>query len=257
MILCLDVGNSHIFGDLFDNHNLLLQFRYPSTSACTSDQIGIFLKNVIRENGQNPEQIKHVSVCSVVPSLDYSVRSAIVKYFGQEPFHLKVGVKTGLKISNKNPNEVGADRIANAVAATNQFPDKNLIVIDLGTATTFDIISANKAYIGGAIIPGLQIAARALNQYTAQLPPVNIIKPVQALGQTTASNIQSGLYYAHLGALRTLTEKFSNEVFKSNTTPFIIGTGGFAYLFEDENIFNITIPDLVLQGLRLTLLKNI
>ncbi len=256
MILCLDIGNSNIFGGLFLDQKLILQFRYPSTSNCTSDQIGIFLKNVIRENGQDPNQIKHVAICSVVPTLDYSIRSGIVKYLDQEPFYLKVGVKTGLKIANKNPNEVGADRIANAVAAVEQFPGKNLIVIDLGTATTFDLISADKAYIGGAIIPGLQIAAKALNQYTAQLPPVNIIKPTQSIGQTTASNIQIGLYYAHLGALRTLTEKFSSEVFK-NDTPIIMGTGGFSYLFEDENIFNVTIPDLVLQGLRLTLLKNI
>jgi len=255
MILCLDVGNSHIFGGVFEREKLLLQFRYPSDLQCTSDQLGVFFKGILRENQLDPAKIKQIAVCSVVPGLDYSLRSSLIKYFGIEPFFLKSGVKTGLKIQYKNTHEVGADRIADGIAAMKQFPDKNLIVIDLGTATTFDIISHDRAYLGGVIIPGIQIAMKALNENTAKLPPVNIVKPPGVLGQSTVSNIQSGLYYGHLGAMREIIHLITVERFNGEK-PIVIGTGGFAYLFEGDGLFNVIIQDLVLQGLRLSLEKN-
>lgn len=255
MMLCLDVGNSHIFGGVFERDKLLLQFRYPSALQCTSDQLGVFFKSILRENQLDPAGIKQIAVCSVVPSLDYSLRSSLVKYFALEPFFLKAGVKTGLKIHYKNTHEVGADRIADAIAAMHQFPDKNLIVIDLGTATTFDIISKERAYLGGVIIPGIHIAMKALNENTAKLPPVNILKPEAVIGQSTISNIQSGLYYSHLGAMREILRMITLEQCHGEA-PIVIGTGGFAYLFETEGIFDVIIQDLVLQGLRLSLQKN-
>jgi type III pantothenate kinase len=256
MILCLDVGNSHIYGGVFTEEKALLQFRYPSTTQCTSDQLGVFFRSVLRESELNPADVKQIAVCSVVPSLDYSLRSSLIKYFGIEPFFLKAGVKTGLKLNYKNTHEMGADRIADAVAAMHQFPEKNLIVIDLGTATTFDVISKDRTYLGGIIIPGIHIAMRALNENTAKLPPVNIIKPESIVGQSTIANIQSGLYYGHLGAMREILRVVAHEQFE-NQDFMVIGTGGFAYLFEAEDIFNIIVPDLVLQGLRLSLLKNV
>lgn len=255
MILCLDIGNTHIFGGVFEQDKLLVQFRYPSTSPCTSDQLGVFLKSVLRENNINPEKITAISACSVVPSLNYSIRAAVVKYFSIEPFFLMPGVKTGLKIEYKNSHEMGADRIANAIAAQHQFPGKNIIVVDLGTATTFDVVSKEKNYIGGMITPGIHIAMKALNENTAKLPPVNIIKPEQTVGQTTITNIQSGLYYGHLGTIREIIQRITSETFK-NSEVTIIGTGGFAHLFEQEKIFTIVISDLVLHGLRLVLQKN-
>ncbi len=255
MVLCLDVGNSHIFGGVFEGEQLRMQFRYPSALQCTSDQLGVFFKSILRENQIDPSRIKQIAVCSVVPSLDYSLRASLIKYFSIEPFFLKAGVKTGLKINYKNTHEVGADRIADAIAAMRQFPDKNLIVIDLGTATTFDIISKERAYLGGVIIPGIHIAMKALNENTAKLPPVNILKPEAVIGQSTVSNIQSGLYYGHLGAMREILRVITLEQFQGET-PIVIGTGGFAYLFEAEGIFNVIVPDLVLQGLRLSLQKN-
>jgi len=255
MILCLDVGNSYIYGGVFDQGSLLLQFRYPSALQCTSDQLGVFFKSILRENNLDPAMIKRIGVCSVVPSLDYSLRASLIKYFSIEPFFLKAGVKTGVKINYKNTHEIGADRIADGIAAMHLFPDKNVIVIDLGTATTFDIISCEKVYLGGVIIPGIHIAMKALNENTAKLPPVNILKPETVVGQTTITNIQSGLYYGHLGAMREILNMITLEQFQGEKS-MVIGTGGFAYLFEGEGIFNVIIQDLVLQGIRLALEKN-
>lgn len=250
MILCIDVGNSNFFCGLFQNEKLLLNFRYPSTFSCTSDQLGVFFKNVLRENEFDPHEVKHVAICSVVPSLNHSVHSAFIKYFNIEPFLLTVRKNIGLEIDYKNPDEIGADRIANAVAVSHLFPGKNSIIVDLGTATTFDIVSAGKTYVGGVITSGMQTAMKALYQNTAKLPAVDIIKPTQIAGKTTIANIQSGLYFGHLGAIRSITEKIKQEIF-ANQEVQVIGTGGFSNLFSDENIFQAIIPDLVLQGLRI------
>lgn len=255
MLLCLDIGNSHIYGGIFQGEQLSFQFRYPSTNRCTSDELGLFLKNYLREMNIASEQIKAVAYCSVVPSLDYSIRSAFVKYFGLEPFVLQAGVKTGLQIKYKNPTEVGADRIANAIAAHHLFPDKNVIIVDLGTATNFEVIAANGTFLGGAIMPGLQMQMRALNEHTANLPPVRILKPANALGQTTTSNIQAGLYYGHRGAIREILASITQEMFEGQK-PTVIGTGGFSQLYESDQLFDAIFSDLVLQGLRIAFLKN-
>ncbi len=255
MILCLDIGNTHIFGGIYADDKLQLQFRYPSSAPCTSDQLGIFFKTLIRENDLDPSEIKKVVICSVVPSLNYSIRSAFLKYFSIEPFLLQGDSVTDLKIEYKNPHEVGADRISNAIAAIHKYPDKNIIVIDLGTATTFDAITKDKVYLGGIITPGIYISMKALSENTAKLSAVNIVKPKNVIGQTTTANIQAGLYYSHLGAAREIIKRITEKTFKDNE-PIIIGTGGFAYLFEEEKLFTAIVPELVLQGLFITA-KNI
>ena len=256
MLLCLDIGNSHLYGGIFENEQLMFQFRYPSKVGCTSDELGIFLKNYLREMGLAPSCIKYAACCSVVPSFDYSIRAALVKYFSIEPFVLQAGVKTGLQIKYKNPTEVGTDRIANAIAAFHHFPKRNIIIVDLGTATTFEAISANGAFLGGAILPGLQMQMRALNEFAANLPPVRITKIDTALGQSTATNIQAGLFFGHQGAIKEIIRSISADMFKE-APPVIIGTGGFAYLYENEGIFDAILPDLVLHGLRIAHEKNI
>ncbi|NKB46193.1 MAG: type III pantothenate kinase [Legionellales bacterium] len=255
MILCLDVGNSHIYGGVFSDEQILLRFRL-STKASTSDELGIFLTSVLRENSVDVQQIHQIALCSVVPNLDYSLRSACVKYFKKEPFVLQAGVKTGLKIQYRNPLEVGADRIANAIGASVQFPDKNLIIIDFGTATTFCAVSRTKQYLGGVIIPGIQLSMEALQSRTAKLPPVEIIRPKQALGRSTVESIQAGLYHATLAATQAITQRLCQSAF-TNESVLIIATGGFAHLFEPEKIFDMIIPDLVLQGLKQALENNL
>lgn len=255
MRLCLDVGNTHFYGGIFKGETLSFQFRYPSKSCCTSDEIGIFLKNYLREMDLPHTAIQSVAYCSVVPSLDYSIRSAFVKYFSIEPFVLQAGVKTGLQIKYKNPTEVGTDRVANAIAAAHLFPNQNIIIVDLGTAMTFEAITAKGEFLGGTILPGLQMQMRALHENTSNLPPVRIVKPLSALGQSTAANIQSGLYFGQKGAIKEMLAEFTRSLF-NNAPPIVIGTGGFAYFYEEENLFTTIIPDLVLQGLRIAYEKN-
>jgi type III pantothenate kinase len=249
MILCLDVGNSQIFGGVFDRGEILLRFRKNSKGGSSSDEIGLFLRNVLRENDVDPNHIKEIALCSVVPDVVHSLRNACRKYFDINPFILQAGVKTGLRVTYHNPSEVGADRIANAVGATHMFPNQNLIIIDLGTATTFCAVTATKDYLGGVITPGLRISMEALESKTAKLPTVEIVTPSKTLGKSTIESIQSGLYYGHLGMMKEIVMRLTQECF-AGTSPLILGTGGFAGLFENEKFFSSIQSDLVLIGLK-------
>lgn len=254
-MLCIDVGNSHIYGGVFKNNEICLRFRHTS-KVSTSDELGIFLKSVLRENDHSPETIQSIAVCSVVPQLDYSLRAACLKYFSIDPFFLQAGAKTGLNIKYRNPIEVGADRIANAIAATNLFPGKNLIIIDFGTATTFCAINAQKAYLGGAILPGVRLTVDALSNNTAKLPSVEIIKIEQVVGRSTIESIQSGIFYGALGAARELIHRIKEASFPKQDV-LVLATGGFASLFDKHEIYDQHLPDLVLQGLRLAAELNL
>jgi type III pantothenate kinase len=248
MILALDVGNSQIYGGVFEKEKMLLSFRRNSKQGSSSDEIGVFLRTVLRENDLDPAAITQIVFCSVVPDVIYSLRGACKKYFNLNPFVLQAGVKTGLKIKYRNPLEVGADRIANAIAAIHLYPNRNLIVVDLGTATTFCAISKEKDYMGGSIVAGLKLSMESLEAKTAKLPSVEIVPMNEALGRSTVESLQSGLYYGHIGIIKELSERISKECFAGDK-PFIIGTGGFANLFEKEKVFDAIMPDLVLKGL--------
>ncbi len=254
MMLCIDVGNSHIYGGVFADEEIRLRFRHTSKSS-TSDELGIFLKSVLRENHCSPEAIDQIAICSVVPQLDYSLRAACLKYFSVEPFLLQAGVKTGLNIKYRNPLEVGADRIANAIAATHIFANSNIIVIDFGTATTFCVINSQKAYLGGAIFPGMSLAVDALATKTAKLPAVEIIKTERVVGRSTIESIQSGIFYGVLGACRELILQIKKESFPGQEA-LVLATGGFAALFDKQGIYDHLVPDLVLQGIRLAASLN-
>ena len=254
MMLCIDVGNSHIYGGVFSGEEIRLRFRQTS-KVSTSDELGIFLKSVLRENQCSPEAIKQIAICSVVPQIDYSLRAACLKYFSVEPFMLQAGVKTGLNIKYRNPVEVGADRIANAIAATHLFSNKNIIVIDFGTATTFCVINAQKVYFGGAILPGVRLSVDALTTKTAKLPAVEIIKTDQVVGRSTIESIQAGVFYGALGACRELISRIKEESFAGQEV-LVLATGGFASLFDKQGIYDHLVPDLVLQGIRLAAALN-
>lgn len=248
MILALDVGNSQIFGGVVDNEKIVLRFRKTSKTGASSDEYGLFLRSVLRENDIDPNLIKEIALCSVVPEVVYSLRGACRKYFDINPFFLQPGVRTGLKIKYRNPIEVGADRIANSIAAIHLYPDRSLILVDLGTATTFCAINKEKDYLGGVIIAGLRLSMEALEAKTAKLPSVEIVSLSETLGRSTTESLQSGLYYGHMGQIREITRRLTAECFPDEE-PFIIGTGGFAGLFEKEKLFNVIHPDLVLTGL--------
>lgn len=255
MILCLDVGNTHIFGGVFKGEKIQFRFRYDTKQPHTSDQIGIFFRSVLRENNIDPAHIQHIAIASVVPSIDYSLHSACIKYFNIEPFVLRAGVKTGLKIKTAHPTEVGADLIAEAIAGVHQYPEKNIIIADFGTATTYLAVNHLKEFLGVSILPGFKTAMTALALNADKLPIVEIIKPDTILGRYTTQSIQAGLYYSQLATLKEMTHGIAKQCF-DGSTPLLIGTGGFSHLFEDENVFTRLAPDIVLEGLYLALLQN-
>ena len=248
MILCLDVGNSQIYGGVFDDRKIRLRFRRNSKTGASSDEIGVFLRSVLRENDLDPKHVKQIAICTVVPEVLHSVKNACMKYF-------QAGVKTGLKIRYKNPLEVGADRIANAIAGVQLYPQQNLIIIDFGTATTFCAISKDKEYLGGVIIAGLRISVEALEDRTSKLPSVEIVKPTECLAKTTVDSIQSGLFFGTLGQVKEIVARITQEGFQG-VRPKVIGTGGFASLFAKAEIFDEENPDLVLNGLHMALKMN-
>lgn len=254
MMLCMDVGNSHIYGGVFSGEEIVTRFRLTSKLS-TSDEYGVFLKQVLRENQCVIEDIQKIAICSVVPQVDYSLRKACVKYFSVEPFFLQSGVKTGLNIRVRNPSEIGADRIANAIAATQFYPNKNLIIIDFGTAITFCAVTAQKAYLGGVILPGLRLSVEALSQNTAKLPTVEITKMEQAIGRTTIESIQSGVFFGALGACIEVIRRINAEAFPDHPG-LVIATGGFSQLFDKQGIYHKVMPDLVLHGVRMALEMN-
>ncbi len=250
MLLCLDVGNTQIHGGVFDGDTLRSQFRMSTQPLGSSDELGIFFVSVLRENDVDPRSVDRVALCSVVPAALHSLRGASRKYFRCEAFVLQAGVKTGLKVRYRNPLEVGADRIAGAIAAVQRQPGRNLIVVDCGTATTFDVVTAAGEYLGGVILPGVGVSAEALASRTAKLPRVEIARPESVLGRSTVESIQSGLYHGHSGAIRHLVAELTREVF-AGERPHVVGTGGFARMFEEERLFDEVVPELVLQGLRI------
>lgn len=248
MLLCLDVGNTQIFGGLFEDNKPAFQFRRTSQLRSSSDELGIFFRSVLRENDIEPELVTEIAICCVVPGLLYSLRASCQKYFNLEPLILRPGTKTGLKILYKDPKEVGADRIADAVGAVTMFPGRNLIVADFGTATTICAISKDKEFLGGNIIPGVRLAMEALEAKTAQLPAVEIKPSRTSLGKTTVESIQSGLYWSNVGMVKELVTRITNEEFVDDP-PLVLGTGGFAQLFNREKLFDHVVSDLILTGL--------
>jgi type III pantothenate kinase len=248
MLLCLDVGNTHILGGVFNQEKLLTRFRYATHLIGTSDQFGIFLINILQINKINPNNITATAISSVVPSCDFTLKHTISSYLDSSVFILQSGVKTGLNIKYKNPKEVGADRIANAIGAVSIFPNKNIIIIDMGTATTVCAVSKKRDYLGGTILPGMRLGMEALRSNTAKLMSVDIEEPESCLGRTTRESIQAGLFYGQFGALKEIISEYKKNIFP-NESVTVVGTGGFSQLYKDKSLFDALLPDLVLQGL--------
>jgi type III pantothenate kinase len=250
MLLTLDVGNSQIFCGVYDGEQLRITFRRTSGIRASSDEFAAFFRAMLRENGVDPEAIDMAGICSTAPDAVHSLRNCFRKYFRFEPFLLQPGVKTGLKISYRNPLEVGADKIANALGALGRFPGRNLVIVDFGTATTVCAVTKGREYLGGIITPGIAISMAALESHTARLPVVEIVRPAAVLGRSTVESIQSGLYYGALATVRSLAALVGKEHFAADR-PLIVGTGAFGRLFAEESLFDEFVPELSLEGLRL------
>jgi type III pantothenate kinase len=249
MLLCVDAGNTQIFGGVYAGEDLKATFRRTSNTRASSDELGIFFRTVLRENGIDPGQVAAAAICSVVPDAVHSLRNCFRKYFRFEPFLLQPGAKTGLKIRYRNPLEVGADKIANAIGAIARFPGRNVLIVDFGTATTVCAVTRDKEYLGGIITAGIQTSMAALESNTARLPTVEIVRPSEILGRSIVESIQSGLYYGTLATVRSLIASVTEQYF-SGDIPVRLGTGGFGRLFEEEGIFDAFVPELPLIGLR-------
>jgi type III pantothenate kinase len=255
-VLCLDVGNSQILAGLGRDSQVKQTFRKNTRPTGSSDELGIFLRTILRENDIDPTSIAEVAISSVVPEINHSLRGAVTRYFNCEPFFLQAGVKTGLKILTSNPTEVGSDRIATAIGATHIYPNENVIIVDLGTATVLGAISAKKEFLGGTISPGIRISMEVLQSATAKLPTVEILRRTNALGKNTIESIQSGLYFGHLGMIKELVGKLKRECFGQEKVT-VIATGGFCHLFAEEKIFDAIEPILALKGIYQSLLMNL
>ena len=255
--LTLEVGYDHIFGGVFQDDALKLSFRRSSKGEITSDELGVFLRGVLREWGFDPAAVERVAVCSVMPEHQQAVESCSLTYFGKEPFFLRSGVKTGLKILTRNPVEVGPDRIAAAVGGVTLHPECHLIVADFDSVTTLDVIRGGRDYVGSVILPGLRTAMESLVEHAGKMPPVEILVPQSVVGRSTQESIQAGLYFGHLYALRSLMAEICQQELGGGAARIVrIATGSFAELFEKADLFDAIYPDLVLTGLYRTALLN-
>lgn len=252
MLICLDAGNTHILGGVYEGEKLLQRFRYATNQIGTADQFGLFIHSFLQQHRIPGEGITGVALCSVVPGHNYTIRHAVMNYFPQaEYFILQSGAKTGVNIRYKNPAEVGADLIAGSIGGVNLFPKKNLVIADLGTATTLCAVTKNADYLGGIIMPGMRLAMESLKISTAKLMEVDIETPATYLGQSTRECIQRGLFFGHLGAMREIISGYRQELFV-NEEVIVIGTGGFSHLFREHGVFDVILPDLVLDGIRIS-----
>ena len=233
---------------VFDGETLVANLRVSTDARRSSDEYGLMIRDLLALNGVERSTITDVCMCSVVPPLTGIFEEVSETYFRIKPLSITAGVKTGLQISYDNPRDVGADRIVDAVAAINLY-GKPVIVVDFGTATVFDAISRDGIYLGGAIAPGINVAAEALFLNTSQLRRVELVAPKSAIGQNTSTALQAGLVLGYAGLVTGLVERFKSEL---GPEAKVIGTGGLATIISKEaDVFDDINQDLTLIGLRM------
>ncbi len=248
MLLAIDVGNTNITLGIFDKDRLKVTWQLATGIHRMTDEYGVLLLNLLECQKVSPSKITSVSLCSVVPPLVHTLQEMCQKYLNILPLVVEVGVKTGIRICVDNPREVGPDRVVNAVAAHYLYGG-SVTVIDLGTATTFDIISKEGDYLGGAIAPGISIASESLFARTAMLPRIELIRPKQVIGRNTISAMQSGIIFGYIGLIEGMIQRIEQEL---GTKTKVVATGGQAYpLAKEIPAIEIVNPDLTLVGLRL------
>lgn len=253
MFLVIDVGNTNIVLGVYRSRELLHHFRISTNRQATVDEYGVLIHNLFAMARIRESEIEGVIISSVVPPLMSALEELCEKYLRRKPLIVGPGIKTGLNLRYENPREVGADRIVNAVAAIEQYGGP-LVVVDFGTATTFDCIDAEGNYLGGAIVPGIGISTEALYQRASKLPRIELEKPKKVIGRNTVHAMQAGIIFGYAGQVDGIVERIAREL---KTQPKVVATGGLAELIASETrTIEEVNSQLTLEGLRLIYERN-
>jgi len=257
MLLAIDIGNTNIVLGVFRAAALVRSWRLATFRERTADELGLFVDGLFAHYDLNRADVDGVVISSVVPPLTRPTRLMAERYFGGEPLIVDAAGNAGMPILYENPSEIGADRIVNAIAAYERFGRLHgvpLIVVDFGTATTFDAVTAKGEYLGGAICPGVQISADALFQRAARLPRIDVRRPSALVGRTTIGAMESGLFWGYVGLVDGLVRRMSDEL---GAGTICVATGGLAEIIAPETaLIQHVEPDLTLHGLRLVWERN-
>lgn len=253
MLLAIDVGNTNIVFGLYQKKRLIIHWRIETDKERTEDEYAVLLKGLLSLHNLKFEDIKDVVISCVVPPLSPIIENLCRKYFSVVPLAIGPGIKTGIPILYDNPKEVGADRIVNAVAAYEKYGGP-LIVVDFGTATTFDAVSQKGEYLGGVIAPGIGISMEALFEKTAKLPKVELVMPDTVIGRNTVSSMQSGAIYGYAGLVDRIVEEMKKEL---GEKVYVVATGGLVELIapQSKTIKEVNLF-ITLEGLRIIFEKN-
>ena len=253
MLLTVDIGNTNTTLGIFEGEELRATWRIATEVHRMADEYAVLILNLLHHRGLDAADVKEAAMCSVVPPLQATFVELCERYFQVTPLVVEAGVKTGVRILADNPREVGTDRIVNTAAAHHLYGGP-AIVADLGTATTFDVISRDGDYLGGAIAPGIVTATEALFMRAAKLPRVEMIRPKRAIGTDTATAMQSGIVFGYVGLVEGIVSRLQQELGEKAK---VVATGGYAELIAKEtSVIDAVNPDLTLIGLRLIYLLN-
>jgi type III pantothenate kinase len=257
MLLAIDIGNTNIVLGVFDGQALIRSWRLQTVRERTPDELGLLVDGLFAHDKIDRSKISAIILGSVVPPLTTTTRAMVERYFGVTALVVEPGLDTGMPILYENPAEVGADRIVNAIAAYERFgrnAGRPLVVLDFGTATTLDAVTAKGEYLGGAICPGVQISADALFQRAARLPRIDVRKPATVVGRTTVGAMESGLFYGYVGMVEGLVTRMSAEL---GGNALCVATGGLAEVIAPETaLIHHVEPDLTLHGLKIVWDRN-